>query len=142
MPTRSDFEAGAEKFAIAAGLVDQLAASAVSSGAAQILRGGSLGRQVPLQIASAAASAEHCLAVITQVAEICLQRAAIIAEYEEHLQMYDIAYERYDRASRAWTAQHTAWFLDKTDQVAKPVDVPQPPTRPMGPPDWAQVRRL
>ncbi|MFT4596856.1 MAG: hypothetical protein ACI9TF_001102 [Paracrocinitomix sp.] len=142
MPTRSDFEAGADKFATAAELVDQLAASAASAGAAQILRGGSLGRQVPLQIASAAVSAQRCLAAITQAAEICLQRAAIIAEYEEHLQMYDIAYERYERVSRAWTAQHSAWFLDETDQVAKPIDVPQPPTRPTAPPDWAQVRRL
>ena len=141
MPTRSDFEAAAEKFTTAAGLVDQLAASAAGAGAAQILRGGSLGRQVPLKIASAVVSADRCVIAVTQAAEICLQRAAIIAEYEEHLQMYDVAYVLFCRASQAWSADYSAWFLDETGQLAKPVDVPQPPTRPTAPPAWAQVRR-
>ncbi len=142
MPTRSDFEAAAEKFTTAAGLVDQLAVSAASAGAAQILRGGSLSRQVPQRIASAAASAERCLEAVTQAVEICLNRAAIIAEYEQRLQMYDVAYGHFYQASQAWSAQYSAWFLDETNQLAKPVDVPQPPTRPTAPPDWAQVRRL
>lgn len=144
MPTRSDFEAAAEKFTTASGLVDQLAVSAASAGAAQILRGGSLGRQVPLQIASAKASAEHCRQALVQASEVCLQRASIIAEYEQRLQMFDVESADFFRASQAWSAgvEHSAWLLNNTDPLEEPIDMPQSPTRPAPPPEWAQVRRL
>ena len=142
MPTRSEFEAAAEKFTTAARLVDQLVTAASGAGAAQILVGGSLGQQVPERIAAAELAALTCQHTIIEAAETCLERAAIIADYEIKLGYYDIAYGHFERQSRAWAAAFDAWFLDETGTLAKPTNPPRPPTRPLPPAAWAEVRRL
>jgi hypothetical protein len=142
MPTRSDFEAAAEKFQSAAIQVGDLAAAAKGSGAAQILRGGSLGRQVPDRIAAAASTAQACEGLIEEAVQTCLERAAIIAEYEIRVDIYDIAHAHYTRASQSWSAQYNAWWVDETGEVAQPGNPPRPPNKPTPPPNWADVRRL
>lgn len=142
MPTRSDFEAAAEKFQSAAVQVGDLAAAAKGSGADQILRGGALGRQVPDRIAAAASTALICEGLIQEAAETCRERAAIIGDYEVRLGIYDTAFAHFTRASQYWSAQQSAWTFDETGEVVHPGDHPRPPNKPTPPPDWADVRRL
>ena len=130
MPTRSEFEAAAEKFTTAAGLINQLASSATGTGAAQILRGGSLGRLVPERIAAAAASAAQCEQAVMAKAELCWQRAGIIADYQAQLDMFEAAKENYRLVAQQYSADFNAWFLDTTGSVPKP---PPPPTAPIRP---------
>ncbi len=141
MPTRTDFEMAAELFMTAAGLISELAISATTADAAQILRGGSLGRQVPERIAAAADTASACHQQVIQAAELCVERAAMIAEYEWRVEMYEFAYRHFMDASRDYGLRHTAWFLDTTGTVAHPGLPPTPPTKPTRPPSWAQVRQ-
>ena len=141
MPTRAEFEAAADKFTTAAYLVDQLVTAAASAGAAQILRGGSLGRQVPQRIEAAQHTARTCHQTIIEAADTCIERAEIIADYETLLAKYDISYGYFERASKAWAEEFNAWFLDETGTIEQPRDAPHPPSRPTPPPDWAEVRR-
>lgn len=132
----------ADKFTTAANLVDQLVASASGAGATQILQGGSLGQQVPDRIAAAEQTARTCQQAILDAAETCLERVAIIEDYETRLEAYDVAYVDFDARTRAWAAQFNAWFLDETGTIAQPANLPHPPNRPEPPPAWAEVRRL
>lgn len=141
MPTRSDFEAAAEMFQSAAVQVGDLATAASGALAAQILRGGSLGRQVPDRIVAAANTALTCEGLIEEAAQTCLQRAAIIAEYEVRVDIYDTADAHYTQASRNWSAQYNAWWVDETGEVTHPGSEPRPPNKPTPPPLWADVRR-
>lgn len=140
MPTKVEFELAADKFDTAAGLLGELITATVGAGAADILRGGSLGRQVPQRIESAAGEARSCQDRVLWAADLCRARAGVIADYEERLDIYRTAYGYYERAAAGWTAQHTAWFLDTTGTVADPGEQPRPPTKPTPPPaEWADV---
>lgn len=140
MPTKVEFELAAAKFDTAAGLLDELITATAHAGAADILRGGSLGRQVPARIESASAQARSCQDRVLWAADLCRARARVIADYEVRLDIYRTAYGYYERAATNWTAQHTAWFLDTTGTVADPGDAPRPPEKPTPPPaEWADV---
>ncbi len=141
MPTKTEFEIAADKFDSAAAQIGELAASAESAGALQIIRGGSLGRQVPERIASSAATARACGGQVEQAAQTCRERAAIIGDYEIRLDIYQTAYAYYSRAVWNWSAQHTAWSLDETGLISDPGPQPRPPNPPSTPPEWAEVVR-
>ena len=141
MPTKADFEAAAMKFHLAADQVGTLTAAAEDADASRILRGGTLGRQVPERITSSAATAAMCQGLIESAAETCLERAAIIGDYEVELEIYDIMFEQYLEQMVIWQRQFDAWWIDPTYMVPHPGYEPEPPTKPVPPPDWAEVRR-
>jgi hypothetical protein len=141
MPTRSDFEVAADKFQSAAVQVGDLASAANGMDVAQILRGGSLGRRVSDRIAEAAGIAQTCEGLIQDAAQTCLERAAIIADYEVRVDIYDTAHAYYTRALQNWNAQYNVWFVDESGEVPYPGNQPQPPNKPTPPPNWADVRR-
>lgn len=140
MPTRVEFELAAEKFEAAAGLLEDLIVSAALAGAADILRGGSLGRQVPERIATAGTSVQACRTEVLDAADTCRTRAGIIADYETRLDAFRVARADYDRAVAMWGAQQEAWLADTTGTVADPGPAPRPPDAPAPPPRaWADV---
>lgn len=141
MPTRVEFELAADKFETAATMLSDLITSTSFAGAADILRGGSLGRQVPERISAASASARSCRAEVLDAAETCRQRAGIIADYETRLDAYLVAMADFEHALQMWGAQQEAWVHDTTGQVADPGPAPVAPSAPAPPPrDWADVQ--
>ena len=140
MPTKADFEAAAEKLSTAAQQVGDLTAAAEGAGAADILRGGSLGRQVPDRIAACAESAASCQVNILEVEATCRERAGIIAEYEAELELYDVAYSQYESQMYSYWRAYDNWFYNP-DIYWHPGSPPAPPNKPPPPPAWADVRR-
>lgn len=140
MPTKADFEAAAEKLRTAAQQVGALTVAAEGAGAADILRGGSLGRQVPERIAASAQSAASCRVNILDVEATCLERAGIIADYEVELGIYDAAYARYESQMYWYWRQYDAWVVSG-GELPHPGAYPSPPPKPVPPPAWADVRR-
>ena len=140
MPTKADFQAAAEKFDSAAQQVGDLRVAADGAGAADILRGGSLSRQVPQRIASAAGSVGAARGLIQAAAATCWERVGIIAAYEQQLHSYDQSYY-YRQASARFSANYRRWYEDETGKIPHPGNHPRPPARPTPPPAWADVRR-
>lgn len=142
MPTKADFEAAAQKFDSAAQQVGDLRVAADGTGASDVLRGGSLGRQVPQRIEAAAATAASAVGLIQTAASTCWERVGIIAEYETALYQYDQSYHYYRQASARWSADYRRWRDDETGRAYHPGAHPRAPRKPDPPPDWADVRRL
>ena len=142
MPTRADFEVAAATFDSAAQQVGALQAAASGLGATDVLRGGSLGRQVPQRISAAASSAASARGHIETAATTCRDRAAIIGAYEQELLAYDQSYRSYQRASARWSRAYSDWHNDETGYTPHPGDHPRSPRKPTAPPDWADVRRV
>lgn len=140
MPTKEDFEAAAEKLSTAAQQVGDLTAAAEGAGAADILRGGSLGRQVPDRIAAAAESAASCKTDILDVETLCLERAGIIADYEVELAAYDMEYFHYENRRYYYWMAYDDWVYSD-GMSPHPGSPPSPPVKPVAPPAWADVRR-
>jgi hypothetical protein len=141
MPTKADFEAAAAKLRTAAQQVGDLTAAAEGAGAAEILQGGSLGRQVPERIAACTATALACQSAILDVESMCLERAGVIAAYEGELELYDAAYSRYRQRSVQWQQAYNSWYYSE-GAIPHPGPPPSPPPRPADPPEWADVRRV
>lgn len=141
MATRAEFLLAAEELASAAEQVGSLMAAAENADADRILRGGALGRQIPLQIAESARTAQMCRIVIENAIEQCRQRAAIIETYERELELYDLAYGDYRVDFQRWSREYDSYLLDDTGLVAPPAVRPAPPRPPTAPPAWADVRR-
>lgn len=140
MPTRADFEAAAGKLRTAAQQVGDLTAAAEGADAAEILRGGSLGREVPARIAAAAQSAQSCRASILDVEALCRERAGLIAAYEVELGAYDAAFSRYESQLYAYYRAYDAWYYSG-GELPHPGSPPWPPAKPTPLPPWADVRR-
>jgi len=139
MPTKADFEAAAEKLRTAAQQVGDLTAAAEGAGASDILRGGSLGRQVPERISAAAVSAQSCKSSILDVEAICLERAGLIADYEQQLAVYDVAYSRYQSQMYQYWRDYDSWYYSG-GEMPHPGSPPWAPPKPTPPPSWADVR--
>lgn len=141
MPTKADFEAAAAKLTAAAQQVGVLTAAAEGAGASDILRGGSLGRQVPAKIAECSATAASCAAALEDVAATCLERAGIIAAYEGEVRIYRLRYDAYRRAYSWWSSEYSRWWVSE-GTYPYPGSPPVPPPRPAPPPDWAETERV
>ena len=140
MPTKADFEAAAQKLSAAARQVGGLTAAAEAAGPSDILRGGSLGREVPERIMACANSARACQSGILDVEAICLERAGIIADYEGQLATYDLAYSRYQSRLIQYYRAYDEWYYSD-GLLPHPGSPPWPPPKPTPPPAWAEVRR-
>lgn len=141
MPTRIDYEQAAAKLRSAAAQVADLTLAAERAGASKILRGGSLGREVPDRIAACAATAAGCAADIIDVATTCAERAGVIADYEAELQVYDRRYAAHRVDLANWQRDFDAWY-HTAGATPHPGPPPVPPPKPVGPPGWADVRRV
>lgn len=141
MPTRADYEQAAVKLRSAAAQVAELTVAAERAGASEILRGGSLGREVPERIAACAATAAGCAADILDVAAMCDERAGIIADYEAELLVYDRRNATYRAHLASWQRDFDTWY-HTAGATPHPGPPPVPPPKPIGPPGWADVRRI
>lgn len=140
MPTRADFESAAQKLRAAAEQVGELSAAAQRVDASAILRGGSLGRQVPARIAACATTAMACRTSILHVESLCLDRAGLIATYEGELVLYDVAYIDYESRLHQYYRDYNLWY-SSGGETPHPGSAPWAPTKPAAPPVWAEVRR-
>ena len=141
MPTKADFEEAAAKFRAAAAQVSELTTAAEQAGAADIVRGGSLGREVPERILACAATAASCAGDILAVEAICMERAGIIESYEAELRIYDARHAAYRSALGAWQRDYDTWYFTG-GATPYPGPAPGPPPKPVPPPAWADVRRV
>lgn len=141
MATRTEFLLAAEELTSAAEQVGGLMVAAENADADRILRGGSLGRLIPQQIAESARTAQVCRVMIENAAEQCRQRAAIIEAYERELALYDQAYAEYEVDFRRWSSDYDTYVLDSTGLASRPGPRPLRPQPPVAPPVWADVRR-
>ena len=140
MPTKADFEAAAQKLRTAAEQVGGLTAAAEAAGPSDILRGGSLGREVPERIGACANSARACQTSILDFEAICLERAGVIANYEGQLATYDVAYDQYLSEVSSYNRAYDEWYYSD-GLLPHPGSPPWPPPKPTPPPAWAEVRR-
>jgi hypothetical protein len=140
VPTAAEFEAAADMFAAVAERVGVLTAEAVGARPADILRGGSLGRQVPERIHDAAQTANHCREQILAAERECRRRAGVIEDYLSQLEIYDRAHARYEIDVSYWDVWFNRWIRDPATS-SNPGPRPIPPTPPAPPPSWAEVRR-
>ena len=140
MPTGAEFVAAAEMFAAVAERVGVLTAEAVSAGPEEILRGGSLGRQVPERIHNATRTAQQCREQILSAERECRRRAGIIMDYLAELAVFDRAQARYEIDVSYWDVWFNSWIRDPATS-SNPGPPPSPPAPPVAPPSWADVRR-
>lgn len=141
MPTQQEFELAADLLFAAADKVDEVAASVRHVDAHAILRGGALGRQVPARLDASANLAGICSARIEAVAQTCLERAAIIADYLVRLAAYDVALGEFEDASYRYYSS-LARYEESDGASSHPGGTPPTaPTKPDPPPPWADVRR-
>jgi len=140
MPTRADFEAAAQTFLAASRELIGLTSSVEQAQASEIVRGGALGLKVPTQIASSAAAAQTCKALLEEAAATCSFRASVIAEYEAQLAVYDRSYSSFNQQRYEWGREYDAW-LQSNGQGTYPGSQPREPRKPLAPPAWADVRR-
>lgn len=138
MPTQMDFEHAAHKFEIAAQGVGAITSAVESVPASLVLQGGRLGQHIPEGIARSSATATSCQAVIEAKAQICRERATVIANYEIELARYDQQFEGYMQREWAWSMRYLDWWDGVADY---PGQRPVRPNAPAPPPAWADVRR-
>lgn len=142
MPTGAEFEEAAMAFDTAADLIVDVVVAADAAAASDALQGGTLSAQVSDRIAAAAGDAANCRLAVIDAADLCRERAGIIADYEYRLSMYRQAEGYYERAKVMHRAAQVAYAEDTTGTVAAPGPAPRPPRKPEAPPDWADVVRL
>ncbi len=147
MPTADEFRAAAAQFLAIGEELRQVAAELASIDASAVVQGGRLGRSVPRHLETCAGQAGVAAAQVEAAAQVCGERAAIIAVYEARLAAYEIALAAYEAEINARAFATSGWegFFPELDGsvMAAPVVAPLPrrPVPPMPPPSWADVRR-
>lgn len=141
MATKSEFLLAAEELALAAEQVGELMVAAENADADRVLRGGALGRYLPLQIAESARTAQACQVMIESAVETCRQRAEVIEAYEHELAIYDLAHGQYQLDFQEWSYRYDSYVLDSSGLALRPGPRPTAPQPPVAPPAWADVRR-
>lgn len=139
MPTVEQFELAASMFDGAAEQVIHITTAAQAAEPSSILRGGSLGRQVPARIASATDTARWCHARLGFMARTCRARAAIVAEYAATVAQYNLDYERFHYEHRLWYQEYFAWWDDPYTMPYPAAPEPVPPSMPAKPYSWIEV---
>ena len=146
MPTAVEYQAAAAEFSAVSAELQALSSSLGAIDVSSVLQGGRLGRLVPERLATCASQAVDASSRAEVAAQVCRERAAIIAAYEAELAAYDAAMRIYEaQLIGYYLALSSAESLAAREDVGfyEPVFVPAPrlPTPPAAPPWWADVRR-
>ena len=147
MPTGAEFSAAAIEFSAVSAELRGLSAAVRSIDTTSVVQGGRLGRLAPVRLASCAGQATSAAAAVEAAAQVCRERAAIIAAYEAQLAAYDAAMIAYAARLNSVALASSGWdWLPEQPEgvVAAPVRAPAPrrPVAPIPPPSWADVRRI
>lgn len=113
-------------FDAAAAEVGDLRMAIESLDAASIVQGGDLGRQVVDGIDEAAAMAMVCRRQLERAADICRERALVMANYELELAAYDEQMAAFEAAWAQWDYEVSAGGAPPPPDIHPPVAVAPP----------------
>lgn len=140
MPTVDQFELAASLFDEAAAQIRDLTVAAEAADPGAILRGGSLGTQVPQRIAAAGTTARWCHDRLGFMARTCRERALVVADYVAALEQFDVAYRNYVTELDWWYEDYyLPWWDDPINVPYPAVPEPAPPEPPSKSYDWIEV---